>query len=184
MFASALLPLFSEDEAEAIALAKPLIEAFATDFDEAFYQMMFKKLGLVAATEADRNLVDQLLKLLEHNKVDYTQFFQWLLLKEQPEDSPLQLEQFQLWQHQWQQAFSRHANTADGYALMAKNNPKIIPRNHWVENALETAVAGDMQSFNELFALLSNPYNQHPKHIVFLKIPLDFDEQYQTFCGT
>jgi uncharacterized protein YdiU (UPF0061 family) len=67
---------------------------------------------------------------------------------------------------------------------MKKYNPRVIPRNHWVENALETAVEGDVMPFQNLLKLLSKPYDDHPNELIYEKTPADFDASYQTFCGT
>jgi len=68
--------------------------------------------------------------------------------------------------------------------LMNRSNPKVIPRNHWVEHVLNAAARGEMEPFNELLEVLSKPYEDHPDDLQFQQIPEDFDARYQTFCGT
>ena len=62
--------------------------------------------------------------------------------------------------------------------------PPKYPINICPLPALEAAVKGDMKPFNELLEMLLKPYENHPDEIQFQQIPNDFDEHYQTFCGT
>ena len=66
---------------------------------------------------------------------------------------------------------------------MKSVNPLIIPRNHKVEEALETAEKGNFKSLNQLIEILKEPYSQQ-KNILDYQIPSDFNKNYQTFCGT
>ena len=65
---------------------------------------------------------------------------------------------------------------------MRKNNPIIIPRNHKVEEALESANNGDLKLINKLLVILKKPYNNQ-KNIIDYQSPSN-NKNYQTFCGT
>jgi len=67
-------------------------------------------------------------------------------------------------------------------ALMRKNNPIVIPRNHKVEEALEAANNNDFKLINKLLVILKKPYNSQD-NIMNYKSPSN-DNNYQTFCGT
>ena len=68
---------------------------------------------------------------------------------------------------------------------MKKNNPVIIPRNHIVENAIEEASNGNMNSFQKLLKIIKKPYKYHEKLISYMKPPSsDFEKKYKTYCGT
>ena len=65
-------------------------------------------------------------------------------------------------------------------------NPKVIPRNHLVEEAINAAVEqADMTLFNNLLSVLKNPYvdANHPAKYTQAS-DNDFDVQYKTYCGT
>ena len=67
---------------------------------------------------------------------------------------------------------------------MKLNNPKIIPRNHKVEEALEAAYKNDFDKINRLLRFLKKPYEKVNEINDFhLPAPLS-DKKYQTFCGT
>ena len=68
---------------------------------------------------------------------------------------------------------------------MKKNNPIIIPRNHLVEEALEEAGNGNINSFQKLLHIISNHYQQQDNLDKFMKPPkASFEENFQTYCGT
>ncbi|MEM7657960.1 MAG: YdiU family protein, partial [Bacteroidota bacterium] len=183
-FANALLPLFSEQLDSAVALSKEVIESFDDLFHERWYAMMFGKLGISHPQDTDKALVEELLSLIETHRADYTQVFLALQQEKKLESSFFQLAEFRTWQQRWKQAQLRGGDRTAGIANMRTLNPTVIPRNHWVETALKTAVEGNMRPFNELLGLLSKPYGDHPDQLTFEPIPAAFDARYQTFCGT
>jgi len=184
VFASALLPLISEDPEKAVSLAQASVNQYQKNFSAKWYEMMFHKIGIAEPQEGDKVLVDDLVKLLQDYRIDYTQFF--VALQEERFDfSPLfKDEKFKTWLNKWKELFKDEASKQKAKELMQKTNPRVIPRNHWVENVLEAAVAGDMNPFNELLAILANPYDSQPDELTFVEIPAEYDNQYQTFCGT
>ena len=177
IFANALLPLISDNEEKAVKLTNGVLNEFQKRFEFQWYNMMFNKLGIVNPNKKDRVLVNDLLKLMEVHKTDYTQLFLALEKDETLDASLFAQKEFKNWLKDW-----KIRNPV--LAQMKKYNPRIIPRNHWVENALETAVKGDMMPFKNLFKLLSKPYDDHPNELMYEKTPADFDASYQTFCGT
>ena len=177
IFANALLPLISDNEEKAVKLANGVLNEFQKRFEYQWYNMMFNKLGIVNPNKKDRVLVNDLLKLMEVHKTDYTQLFLALEKDETLDAYLLAQNEFKNWLQDW-----KIRNPV--LAQMKKYNPRIIPRNHWVENALETAVKGDMMPFKNLLKLLSKPYDDHPNALMYEKTPADFDASYQTFCGT
>ena len=68
---------------------------------------------------------------------------------------------------------------------MKANNPRVIPRNHIVENVLEKAEQGNLNPFQTLLEILSTPYEQQKGMEEYSKPPSqDFEAHYHTFCGT
>ena len=85
----------------------------------------------------------------------------------------------------WQIRMHEISNTKQDIEIMKVYNPIIIPRNHIVENALDEACIGNINLFNELLKVISNPYKQKNNLDKFIKPPKkDFEENYKTFCGT
>ena len=92
---------------------------------------------------------------------------------------------FILWQKKWQKNINKFSSMEEAQDLMKKNNPIIIPRNHLVEEALEAAGNGNINSFQSLLHIISYPYQQQDNLDKFLKPPkASFEENFQTYCGT
>ena len=180
-FANALLPAVAEDQEEAIKLAQKAVDGYPFKFNERYYAMMFAKLGVPNPNEEDRVLVDDLLAMMQTHKSDYTQTFLALEENRELEGTLFSSEEFKVWKEKWENLREdKDASTA----LMRKNNPRVIPRNHWVENALDEAVKGDLDPISELLQVLSDPYGNHSDELKYQPIPEEFDSCYQTFCGT
>ena len=183
-FANALLPLFAETPEKAVELGQEVIDGFQLKFNQRWYAMMLGKLGIVHAEEEDKALVDRLLAMMEAHQADYTQLFVALQHDKEPHSTLFQLDEFKSWRQQWKSAQQRGAGEKQGLERMKQLNPRVIPRNHWVEQALEAVVAGDLNPFTDLLNTLSKPYDDQPDELQFQAIPVDFDAGYQTFCGT
>ena len=52
--------------------------------------------------------------------------------------------------------------------LMQKNNPRIIPRNHMVEDSLKKAEMNDISNVIKLLKALKNPYQRNEDFQEFL----------------
>ena len=64
-------------------------------------------------------------------------------------------------------------------------NPRVIPRNHRVEEALAAATVGDLAPFESLLAALQRPFDDAPALQPYAEpAPRSVTASYQTFCGT
>ena len=181
VFANALIPLIDEDEEVAGAKAEAVLEHFPDDFSRAYFEMMGDKLGIVNQIEDTRELVQQCMDLLTRHQVDYTNFFTELrrggeLISKLREEAA-----FEAWYAKWEKVRINGATVSESEALMAQNNPVVIPRNHRVEEVLNSAVMGDMQPFYAFLEELASPYDDATP---LQWVPANFDASYQTFCGT
>ena len=183
-FASALLPIISVDQDNAVKIATTVLEEFKDTYTNKWYRMMSNKLGIMESTVQGRSVIDELLSLMESHQADYTQLFLKLEQDSIKEDPIFMEEDFKNWHQNWKKTYMHDFKNKEALALMRSNNPRIIPRNHWVENALESAVDGQLNPMTTLLEQLSRPYEEHSKALQFENLPNRFDEQYQTFCGT
>lgn len=183
-FAEALLPLFADDIDEGIALAEESLGVFQAEYDTTWSSGMRAKLGLPADVPAEvlTPLVDELLRLLQESRVDYTSFFRHLGDASRGRTEPsrglfIDLAGFDAWVSSWR-ALGPDAETMD------RANPIYIPRNHLVEEALTAATAGDLRPVGQLLDAVSAPYDKRPGLERYAQpAPEDFGD-YQTFCGT
>jgi uncharacterized protein YdiU (UPF0061 family) len=70
-------------------------------------------------------------------------------------------------------------------AAMEAVDPVYVPRNHLVEEALDAATAGDLEPFERLLAVVTDPFRVRPGLERYAEpAPASFSRYYQTFCGT
>ena len=86
----------------------------------------------------------------------------------------LLFDEFAQWHKKWQ---ARNPKLA----VMKAHNPAVIPRNHYVEEALSAAGEGDYSVIHKLLAALESPYAESD---VYSGPPMACSCGYKTFCGT
>jgi len=183
IFANTLIPIISDNEKKSIQLIREKLDNFPLLFYNNWYNMMYKKLGILEPIEKDKILVDSLLKLMNDYKADYTNTFAALTLDDILDDTLFTSNKFKKWRKEWKNRINFSNNNVKIFKLMKKQNPLIIPRNHLVELALEESINGNFNQLNNLLDLISNPYN-YTSNYNFQTVPKGFDDSYKTFCGT
>lgn len=174
--AESLIPLIDEDDEQAVSLMTPLINQFSTLFNEQYNQMWAQKLGLAGYNEDDVELVSKLLLLFQEHKLDYTNTFDALTESLKGGKVPDELTQ---WAMLWQKRCDENS-----YNLMRAANPRVIPRNHIVEEILaQYNQHGESELLSDFLAVMSNPYDKTANLARFQETGKD-DKGYQTFCGT
>ncbi len=154
-----LLPLIDERTEAAIEAATEVLTGFGPAYDEAASAGMAAKLGL---PEANRSLVSDLLVLMGEQSVDFTLFFRALAagtargLFAEPSG-------FDAWAARRDALLpATDAGRAAVAAEMDCVNPVYIPRNHRVEEALDSATAGDLGPFTRLLGAVRSPFEERP----------------------
>ncbi len=184
--ASALIPLFHSDKETAISMAQESLNTFPALYQREWLRVMRNKLGLVGEEAGDKELVEDLLDLTQKFKMDYSNTFIALGSDNFSGTQGMESAEFQEWYLRWiKRAGSNGQPLETAQAIMSAYNPRFIPRNHLVEEALENAIAGDMNHFNTLLGLLQDPYTSKSDFTDYQIAPeLDWEENYRTFCGT
>ena len=183
IFANTLIPMISDNQEKSIKLIKEKLDQFRSLFYNNWYDMMYKKLGILKPIAKDKILVDSLLKLMNDYKADYTNTFAALTLNTISDDSLFTSNKFKKWRKEWEDRINSSNNSVKSFKIMQKQNPLVIPRNHLVELALEQSINGKFNKLNDLLDLVSTPYNYTSNHS-FQIVPEGFDDSYKTFCGT
>jgi serine/tyrosine/threonine adenylyltransferase len=70
------------------------------------------------------------------------------------------------------------------FDLMREINPAIIANNYLVENALESAVDGELEPFMQLPEALKHSYDKTLFNEDFRTQNTPINLNYKTFCGT
>jgi serine/tyrosine/threonine adenylyltransferase len=177
--AETLLPLFDTDRSVAISQAETELKQFLPTFEAAFEGGMMRKLGSGTQQSGDGEFIAATLMAMTDGKADFTNFFVALM------DGSSLLEFFNddVAHDSWMAMWRAHVPVPN-VALMQKANPRFIPRNHRVEQALEAARNGDMSLVTKLVAILAKPFDVQEDASDYAHAPKADEEVHATFCGT
>ena len=188
-----LLPLINTERNKAIEIVEEILDGFADAFRKYWLNGMYKKIGLLENKKNNHILLDELLRLMEKDKSDFTLTFRYLSnLVEEENNNSLFKQQFlskneiDSWLVKWKECLKKEGNSEKEIKkLMLKVNPAFIPRNHQVEKAIYEVINNyDYSYVNRLIELLNKPYNYQPDNLEYMNPPDNYDQNYQTFCGT
>jgi uncharacterized protein YdiU (UPF0061 family) len=200
-FAETLLPLLSDDEAQATAEAMRVIDAFPLRYGHHLLQGQRAKLGLTRAGPADDDgdaaLADDWLALLQANAADFTLAWRRLADAAAGEEAPLRAlvadeAALDAWLARWRERCARDdaarpgSAAGDRAAAMRRVSPWLIARNHRVEEALAAASDDDdLGPFERLLDAVRQPYDEVPARAACAEpAPAAITARYRTFCGT
>jgi uncharacterized protein YdiU (UPF0061 family) len=187
--AEALLPLLADSEESAVPLAEAALGTYGARFEQAYMAAMGEKIGLTLASEDDTLLLDSFLGLLAAEAADFTLAFRALTraAADATHDGELLTDgaKFEAWAARWRARIAAEPGGAPASAeRMRRANPAYIPRNHRVEEALRAAENGDLAVFEDLVAVLSNPFEEQPGKERYAAPPRPEERVTATFCGT
>ncbi len=177
--ANAISPLLEKHEPLQAALNR-----FPEEYERGWESMMAAKLGLDACrVPADRELIDEVLNVLQLVETDMTIFFRqlakWSI--DSPNESCMAeayysadppSEEVQArtaaWFHNYAARLrSNSLSDEDRRASMNRVNPKFVLRNYLAQLAIAKAEAGDESMIYELLDTLRYPYDDQPERESF-----------------
>ncbi len=195
--AETLLPLTSDNEQKAIAMATGVLDEFPDHYQHYWLAGIRAKMGLQTTTavsdQDDIALALDWLSLLQQHQVDFTQAWRYLADLVEGNSAPLRnlftdRNAPDAWLERWQTRSAQapsHPAPDQRARAMRTVNPRIIPRNHRVEEALAAASReGDLGPFNALLAALQRPYDDDPAHAPTDPAAASVTACYKTYCGT
>lgn len=185
--AEALLPLIDADTDRAVEAATEVLHGFEPAFESAWLGGMTAKLGLDPAAPATADLAHGVTGLLRDTQTDGTTFFRTLADAVRGDDTPVLAllgdpRAGDDWLDRWRAARTPGDALAVATAMDAVN-PRVIPRNHLVEEALAAATAGDLGPFDALLDAVRRPFDPGVDDRFTQPAPPGFGP-YRTFCGT
>ncbi len=180
----ALLPLIGEQ-----ALALQALESYKTVYPAALQRRFGAKLGLDTVTGSDLPLIEDGLKLLAADKVDFTIF--WRRLSEsvagtgtEPvRDLFLDRDAFDAWQVRYTQRLQPQDQAQTGKTML-RTNPRFVLRNHLGEQAIRSARDKDFSEVARLLFLLENPFDEHPGFEAYAGFPPDWAAGIEISCSS
>lgn len=184
--AEALLPLIDPLPDRAKALAHERVVGFAALHRDRRLAQQRRRLGLVDADAADGDLAEAFLGLLAAQGLDHTQaWLDLLAIARGGEPRHGSDPAWDAWVARWQARRRRDGSEPASTALLESATPRLIPRNHRVEEALAAACADDWAPWNRLLAALRRPYDDGPdQRELGQPPPPGAMDGYCTFCGT
>ncbi len=182
-FAESLLTLIDADEANAVAAAMEVLNAFPATYERYWLAGMRAKLGLQTEQGDDDELVKELLAWMHTTKADFTNTFRDLGSPELLTGERYQRGAFKAWHAKWAERLNRDGDPAAAFARMNAVNPAYTARNHRVEEVLAAAERDDFTPLHELLEVLASPFTAKSEWAKYTLPPAD-DRGYQTFCGT
>lgn len=186
--AQSLLPLLDTSEDKAVQMAQGAIDEYPAIFDDLWTVRMLNKIGLQDRFDGDDALLGQLLGAMSQEERDFTLTFRGLSGLIDPgaaSDQFADSEGLQDWLPAWRLKLQQQGRDAQTIAAnMDAANPAIIPRNHLVEAAIQSAhQAGDFKPFHQLADALEAPFKT-PGDPMLMRPPAPSEAVHQTFCGT
>lgn len=180
--AETLLPLIADSAENAVPLAESALAQFAPQYAQNYHAIFCEKLGL--PHDHDGTFIKETLTALANQQVDFTRFFRFLTstaadlterksLAAEFQDSAA----FDAWFSQWQHTTGNRPRLE----AMQRSNPAIIPRNHRVEQAIQSAYRGDFALFHQLTEAWQHPFSENAE---LERAPLPEEVVRRTFCGT
>jgi serine/tyrosine/threonine adenylyltransferase len=189
--AETLLPLIDPDDSRAIELATEAVNAFGGRFEQAWLQGVRAKLGLTGDAPGDKDLAQRLLALMHRTAADFTQTFRSLCGLAESDSAPQLVKlatdtEFAAWLLEWRTRLAVGGRLPAVIAsAMRAVNPKYIPRNHRIEQAIVAAVEReDFSLFETLLDVVTCPFDEQPEAQAYAAEPEPQERVLQTFCGT
>lgn len=182
--AMSILPLMGSDIEDSIHRLNQELSQFETLYETEYRIRMGRKLGIQSPTKKDDELIQEWLDMCEHNHADFTNSFVHLT-KGNYDALPFSMVEWTVFHDKWITRILQDGTKADAEAIMRKHNPVVIPRNHLVKEAVDTAdFDDDMTAFGTLLSYVIDPYNYDkiipPKYLE----PNPHKTPFVSYCGT
>ncbi len=198
------MPLLSDDSDKAVALATQVVAAFPARYRGHLLRGQRAKLGLRRGDPdddgADTALAEDWLTLLHAERVDFTLGWRRLADAAAGDEAPLRAlfadaRAPGAWLVRWRARCASENGSAshdparsgvERARAMGNVNPRVIPRNHRVEEALAAASdEGDLAPFERLLDALRRPCDEAGELAPYAQpAPAAVTACYRTFCGT
>jgi len=186
---SCLALLTNSDSTEAIEMHNKELESLGSLFEQRLASKMRKKLGIINGEQAeDEDLIHKWLRYLETEQLDYTLSFRKLADQATNDDDDGFFKKtvaFQEFSHLWRKRIqNQNLEARTIKEQMNSVNPVFIPRNHKIEQVIESGLQGDFSLFHEMNEVLKKPYEEQEIFSSYQSAPRPEQVVQTTFCGT
>jgi uncharacterized protein YdiU (UPF0061 family) len=183
---------------------KIYLDLYDTIYEKEYYELMSAKLGL---DSINKQLVDELLGIMAHNFIDYTNMFRALgnLMVENgtntttenqfisrffSSSASCQVERMQKWLKVYKETLAKQTDFNDAKqvdklrAKMHGVNPKYIMRNYLLQVAIEKAHKKDFSEVERLLEILRRPYDEQPENESYADDAPQWASKIQISCSS
>ena len=187
--AQALMPIIEEQPP-----VLQVLETYKSLYPDTYDMRMLTKLGLGDAHTNDRVLVQDLLSLMDKDRVDYPLF--WRRLSHAVGESSKNVHAFEpvrdLFMHRddidaWIKRYESRLETCDKNRSglnMLQVNPKFVLRNHLGELAIRQAKTGDYSMVQSLLEVLQKPFEEHPLREAWAGLAPEWASDIEISCSS
>ena len=182
--AETLIPLVDENEEKSVKQLTEVLQLVMPSYQEYFYKEFGKKLGIRNIDNKNIKIIDNYLKILHSESIDFTLSFRDLakIVNKSMKVGDSVFRESKIFE-KWFKAWEKEINVGDIFHEMNLKNPCYIPRNHLIEDALKHANNEDMAEINLMNKLLESPFKDKDSYKKYT-MPSTSDERYVTYCGT
>ena len=150
------------------------INGYVESYNQSYLQNMRKKIGLLETLDDDRDLVADMLILMDQSDLDFQHFFLNLAKVENADNAQQALREclasemvpdskaWRMWLERYFIRRQLELKPEQCAAIMKQNTPKFILRNYINQQVIEAAHRGDYTLFAKVFEALQTPYEVHP----------------------
>ena len=175
--AQALLPLIDQET------LKTILDDYAGIYNNAYIELMQRKLGLLQTRPDDTELLKDWLEMMAQSNADYTNTMRALSRFRCDADDNhavirdrfVDREAFDAWAQRYSERL-RFEGSVDNEreARMNRLNPKYILRNYLAQIAIEKAQQKNFSEIDNLINLLADPYAEQPEMADYAAEPPDW----------
>lgn len=153
--------------------------------------LMRKKLGLSTEQDADQQLLEQFLSLLQQDKADYHASFSRLQNSLLANDESSFSNHFiyrddacHWWRKYAMRLGDEGTNLSQTVNGMKMVNPNVVLRNYYAQLAITDAENGDYSTFKQLLNGLELPFNERESQYRFTQLPPDSGKGLEISCSS
>jgi len=182
--AETLIPLVDENEEKSVKQLTEVLQLVMPSYQEYFYKEFGKKLGIRNIDDKNIKIIDNYIKILHSESIDFTLSFRNLakIVNKSMKIEDSVFRESKIFE-KWFKAWKNEINVGDIFHEMNLKNPCYIPRNHLIEDALKHANNEDMVEIELMNKLLESPFKEKDSYEKYT-MPSTSDERYVTYCGT